>query len=105
MVTGIQQAGIGVSDVSSAWKWYRRWFGLDVLVFDDEAQAKLMTRYTGGEVHSRRAVLALNMQGGGGFEIWQFKSREPQPATFKIMPGDLGLNVVKLKSSDVRRSY
>jgi len=105
MITGIQQVGIGVSDVSSAWKWYRKWFGLDVLVFDDEAQAKLMTLYTGGEVHSRRAVLALNMQGGGGFEIWQFKSRTPQPAAFKILPGDLGINVVKLKASNVRRSY
>lgn len=105
MVTGVQQVGIGVTDVSSAWKWYRKWFGLDVQVFDDEAEAKLMIRYTGGEVHSRRAALALNMQGGGGFEIWQFKSRTPQPAAFKILPGDLGINVAKLKSPDVRRSY
>src|SRR5579859_3150175 len=100
MVTGVQQVGIGVADVTSAWKWYRKWFGLDVCVFDDEAEAKLMAPYTGGEVHSRRAVLALNMQGGGGFEIWQFKSRTPQPATFKILPGDLGINVTKLKSPD-----
>ena len=105
MVTGVQQVGIGVKDVTSAWKWYRKWFGLDVCVFDDEAQAKLMTLYTGGEVHSRRAVLALNLQGGGGFEIWQYKSRTPQPAAFSILPGDLGINVTKLKSPDVKRSY
>jgi catechol 2,3-dioxygenase-like lactoylglutathione lyase family enzyme len=105
MVTGVQQVGIGVTDVESIWKWYRKWFGLDVQIFDDEAEAKLMIQYTGGEVHSRRAVMALNMQGGGGVEIWQFKSRTPQPAQFKILPGDLGINVMKLKSADVRRSH
>jgi catechol 2,3-dioxygenase-like lactoylglutathione lyase family enzyme len=105
MVTGVQQVGIGVTDVETAWKWYRKWFGLDVQIFDDEAEAKLMVQYTGGEVHTRRAAMALNMQGGGGVEIWQFKSRTPQPPAFKILPGDLGINVVKLKSSNVKLSY
>ena len=27
----------------------------------------------------RHAVLAINIQGGGGFEIWQFTDRQPQP--------------------------
>ncbi|NNM94290.1 MAG: VOC family protein [Bacteroidia bacterium] len=105
MVTGVQQVGIGVSNITSSWKWYRKWFGFDVPVFDDEAEAKLMTRYTGGEVHLRRAVLAMNMQGGGGFEIWQYKTRTPQGAPFAVLPGDIGINVVKLKSSNVRHSY
>ncbi|TVQ05120.1 MAG: VOC family protein, partial [Balneolaceae bacterium] len=35
IVTGIQQVGIGVSDIDSAWKWYRTIFGTDVPVFDD----------------------------------------------------------------------
>ncbi len=105
MVTGIQQVGIGVSDITSSWRWYRTWFGFDVPVFDDEAEAKLMTRYTGGEVHLRRAVLAMNMQGGGGFEIWQYKSRKPEPASFPLLPGDFGINVVKLKSTNIKHSY
>ncbi|HXB11661.1 MAG TPA: VOC family protein [Bacteroidia bacterium] len=105
MVTGVQQVGIGVSDLTTSWKWYRKWFGFDVPIFDDVAEAKLMIKYTGDEVHSRRAVLALNMQGGGGFEIWQYMSRKPQAAAFPILAGDIGINAVKIKSPDVSRSY
>lgn len=105
IITGIQQVGIGVEDIESAWKWYRSWFGTDVPVFDDEADAELMVRYTGGSVESRRAVLALNMSGGGGFEIWQFTSRKPENATFQIEYGDLGINAVKMKCRDVEEAY
>ena len=101
ILTGIQQVGIGVSDIDEAWKWYRKAFGTDVPVFDDEAEAKLMSQYTGNEVHSRRAVLALNMNGGGGFEIWQFKSRKPRACAFEPRIGDLGINAVKIKCRSV----
>ncbi|MFY8198735.1 MAG: VOC family protein, partial [Bacteroidia bacterium] len=69
-LTGIQQAGIGVADLDVSWKWYRRVFQMRVPVFDDAGTAELMTRYTNGIPERRRAVLALNMAGGGGFEIW-----------------------------------
>lgn len=105
IITGIQQVGIGVSDIDKNWKVYRKAFGTDISVFDDIAEAKLMTSYTNGEVHSRRAVLALNLNGGGGFEIWQFKSRTPQDPDFKPRLGDLGINAVKLKSKDVEKTY
>lgn len=105
LITGIQQVGIGVNDIDEAWSFYRTAFGIDVPVFDDEAEAKLMTRYTGNEVHSRRALLALNMNGGGGFEIWQFKSRLPKDATFSVLPGDLGINAVKLKCRDIQLAH
>lgn len=104
IITGIQQVGIGVTDVDISWKWYRTMFGTDVPVFDDIADAALMTRYTGDEVHSRRAVLALNMNGGGGFEIWQFKSRKPVHSTAPLITGDLGINAVKIKCRDVRKA-
>lgn len=105
LITGIQQIGIGVSDVDKAWKWYRKMFETDVPVFDDIAEATLMTRYTGDEAHTRRAVLALNLNGGGGFEIWQFKSREPEFCRFKHAVGDLGINAAKIKCHDVRNSF
>lgn len=100
LITGIQQVGIGVSSVDEAWSWYRKYFGVNVPVFDDEADAVLMKNYTGDKVHTRRAVLALNMKGGGGFEIWQFKSRTPQTSSFIPQIGDLGINAVKIKSDD-----
>lgn len=105
LITGIQQVGIGVTDVDEAWPWYHKYFGMDIPVFDDEAKATLMTPYTEGEIHSRRALLALNLSGGGGFEIWQFKSREPQKCEFEIELGDFGINAVKIKSRDVRKAH
>ncbi len=105
VISGIQQVGIGVANVQEAFAWYKKYFGMDILVFSDEAEAKLMTKYTGGEVHARNAYLALNMASGGGFEIWQYTSRTPQPAKFAIKWGDLGILSVKIKSKDVAKSY
>lgn len=100
-ITGVQQAGIGVPDIDKYWPWYSKMFGLSVAIFDDRAEAALMTPYTGGEVHSRRAVLALNMAGGGGAEIWQFTSRTPGSCSFNPVYGDLGLYALRIKTRDV----
>ena len=80
MINGIQQVGIGVEDVDASWDWYRKHFGFDIPVFDDEAEAPLMTQYTGGKSELRRAILAMNLNGGGGMEIWQFRNRQPMHA-------------------------
>ena len=98
IISGIQQVGVGIPAVYDAWKWYRKAFGVDIPVFDEAAEAALMLPYTGGEPRSRHAVLALNIQGGGGMEIWQYTSREPQPAAFDIQFGDLGIYVAKISS-------
>ncbi len=98
-VSGIQQVGIGCSDSPARFKWLRQTFGIDVQIFDDEAQAPLMTPYTGGQVQSRRAILAMNMNGGGGAEIWQFTSRKGEKGP-TMQWGDLGINAVKLKSNN-----
>ncbi|TXB62915.1 VOC family protein [Phaeodactylibacter luteus] len=105
VISGIQQIGVGVKDADEAWKWYRRFFGADVPVFTEKAEAGLMLPYTGGQPRSRYAILALNMQGGGGFEIWQYTSREPQPSSFDIQLGDYGIFSGKIKSPDVKRTY
>lgn len=104
-INGIQQIGIGVKDVRRAWSWYRKAFSMDVPVFEDEATASLMTRYTAGKAESRHAVLALNMQGGGGFEIWQFTSRTPNSTDFEILPGDLGIYAVKMRVRNLTRAF
>jgi catechol 2,3-dioxygenase-like lactoylglutathione lyase family enzyme len=104
-IVGIQQVGIGVPDVHQAWDFYRRHFGMDIPVFQESAEAKLMTRYTGGKIHSRSAVLAINLAGGGGMEIWQYTSREPVKPSFEVQAGDLGIFVTKIKSGDVAASH
>ena len=105
IISGIQQMGIGVPNVSEIWSWYRRFFGMDVRVFEDAAEAPLMTRYTGGVVHSRTATLALSMDGGGGFEIWQYTSRPTKKAIFDVQLGDFGFLFCKMKSRNVAKSY
>jgi catechol 2,3-dioxygenase-like lactoylglutathione lyase family enzyme len=104
IISGIQQMGIGVTNVEEAWKWYISQFGMDCRVFEDEAEAKLMLPYTGGEPRSRRAVLALNLQSGGGFEIWQYKGREPVMIKEKIRIGDLGIIACKIKVKNIQEA-
>lgn len=105
IINGIQQIGIGVKDVKAVFNWYRAYLGFDILLFKDEATADLMTQYTDGEVRQRIAFLALNMIGGGGLEIWQFKDRTPKPPKNEIVIGDLGIQIMKLRSKDVQASY
>jgi len=105
IISGIQQIGIGIPDVYKAWEWYRKTFGMDIPVFDDPGTAALMLPYTGGTPQERHAILAINIQGGGGFEIWQYKSRVPQPALFEVTVGDLGIYIAKIKSRDVKAAF
>lgn len=105
IICGIQQMGIGVPNVPSIWKWYREHFGVDVRIFEEAAEAPLMTRYTGDVVHSRTATLALSMEGGGGFEIWQFTSRNTEKPSFEVKLGDYGLFACRIKSKNVRETY
>jgi len=104
-ITGIQQVGIGVEDVHIAWKWYRQHFGIDIGVFEDRATAELMLPYTNNKKRERHAVLAYNMQAGGGFEVWQHTGKKPKKATFEIELGDLGINIVKLKSKSSQKAF
>jgi catechol 2,3-dioxygenase-like lactoylglutathione lyase family enzyme len=102
---GIQQIGIGVKNLKEAWAWYIKMFGMDCRIFDDETEAKFMLPYTGGKPQSRHAILALNLQSGGGFEIWQYKGRTPVMISEEIKLGDLGILVCRMKVKDTDKSY
>ena len=104
-ISGIQQIGIGVADVHAAFKWYRQHFGLDVPIFEEAAVAGLMLPYTGGQPQARHAILALNLQGGGGAEIWQYTGRTPMPPAFQPQLGDLGIFAAKIKCRDVMACF
>ena len=105
IISGIQQVGIGIPNVHQAFDWYNSHFGMDVPIFEEAAQAELMLPYTGGKAHSRHAILAINLKGGGGFEIWQYTSRIPQASKFKIQLGDLGIFCAKMKTDDINASF
>jgi catechol 2,3-dioxygenase-like lactoylglutathione lyase family enzyme len=101
IISGIQQMGIGVTNVEEAWKWYIKQFGMDCRIFEDEAVAELMLPHTEGLPRRRHAVLALNLQSGGGFEIWQHKGKDPLKIKEEIQIGDLGIIACKIKAKNV----
>lgn len=105
IISGIQQVGIGVKDAEQAWAWYRKNFSMDIPVFKSADVADLMLPYTGGKPQERYAILALNIAGGGGFEIWQYTQRTPESAKFNIQLGDLGIFSAKIKCRNVAEMY
>ena len=105
IISGIQQLGIGVTDTYEARDWYKKHLGYDVVIFDEAAEANLMQQYTNNEPQQRHAILAYNMKGGGGFEIWQYTQRTPVASSFEIQLGDLGIFACKIKSPNVKKAY
>ncbi len=105
LIYGIQQIGVGVSNAEDAFNWYASRFGYDIQVFEDCNTATLMAPYMGGRPHEKKAILAMNMRGGGGLEIWQYQDRTPKAQNPDFQLGDLGVNLIQIKSSSVSASY
>ena len=97
VICGIQQVGIGVNDFVEAWRWYYDHFGFEVKIVDDEGVAERMLPYTGGKPQPRRSGIAVNIRGGGGFEIWQPKGRELNYLKEPVQLGDLGILIAKVR--------
>ena len=105
LIYGIQQIGVGVSDADEAFEWYATRLGSDVSVFEDDNVATHMAPYMGGRPHKKKAILAMNMQGGSGYELWQYMDREPRKPDQQVGVGDFGINIAKVKSRDIQRSF
>lgn len=105
IISGIQQIGIGVTDIKESWKWYRDNLGFDIPVVDAPGTAEKMLKYTGGLPQDRHAIIAVNIQGGGGLEIWQYLTREPKHADFEIQTGDLGVYATKIKTNKIEKAF
>ncbi len=105
IISGIQQVGIGVKNVHEAWGWYKKYFGIDIRILEESAPAEYMLPYTGGEPKNRHAALAVTLQGGGGFEIWNHKDFDPKGPTFNVQLGDLGIYAAKIKCVDVEKAF
>jgi catechol 2,3-dioxygenase-like lactoylglutathione lyase family enzyme len=104
-ICGIQQVGVGVPNVKEAWNWYIKNFNMDIRVFEEKAVAELMLPHTQGKTRERYAALAINMNGGGGFEIWQHTGKEPVMPLEPVLFGDLGISVTMMKCPDIQKCY
>ena len=94
IISGIQQVGIGVENLYEAWKFYIEVFNMDIRILEDNKVAELMLPYTGGVPQRRHACIAVNMQGGGGFEVWQYAERKPKKIDFELKWLNIGNNKV-----------
>jgi len=104
IISGIQQMGIGVTNLQEAWNWYINIFNMDIKILDDDNVADIMAQFMGGKPRKKRAVIAVNMQGGGGFEIWQHTGREPVAKQEPVQIGDLGIIACKIKTKDIGKT-
>lgn len=104
-ISGIQQIGVGVKDVHQAWGWYKKYFGIDIRILEESAPAEFMLPYTGGKPKNRHAALAINLSGGGGFEIWNHTDFEPRKPEFEIQIGDLGIFSAMIKCKNLEKTY
>ena len=100
-ISAIQQVGVGTCNFRKSWDWYIRMFGFDIKILEDDTVAERMLPYTGGKAQKRHACIAVNLQGGGGLEIWQYSERTPVSAPFSVAAGDLGIFAAKIKCRDV----
>ena len=105
IICGIQQVGIGVPDFVEAWNWYYDQFGFEIKIVDDEGVAERMLPYTGGKPQPRRSGIAVNIRGGGGFEIWEPIGRPLNYLKEPVKLGDLGILVAKVKTPDIEAAY
>jgi len=100
-ISGIQQVGVGTVDMRKSREWFAQNFGINVKILEDNTVAGRMLPYTGGVPQKRSASICVNLQGGGGLEIWQYSDRQPVPPAFLPVPGDLGIFAAKIKCRDI----
>ena len=104
-ISGIQQVGVGTESFRSTFNWVIKYFGADVKILEDDTVAERMLPYTGGKPQKRHACITVSLQGGGGFEVWQYSERKPVPCPFEIKAGDLGIFAAKVRCRDVDAYY
>ena len=104
-IHGIQHLGVGVPNHEVSWRWYRKFFGMNIPLFNDEAEAPLMTIYTKGKVISKRAAMVLNIKGGCAMEIVSPTTFKAAPSELKLQLGDLGIFIGMVKTSDIQKAF
>ena len=105
VICGIQHIGVGVCDVVEAYNWYIKAFGCDVMIADADGVAERMLPYTGGKPRRRRAILAVNLQGGAGFEVWQPMDGNIHKPAAEARLGDYGTFAGRVKCADLDAAY
>jgi len=104
-IHSIQHLGVGTSNLDTSWKFYRKFFGMDIPFFDAIAEAPLMQIYTRDKVIKKRAAMILNLQGGCPMEVIEPKSFKATQPNFESKLGDIGIFIGKVKTQNIKKHY
>lgn len=105
LIRGLQQIGIGVKNADESFYWYKKHLGADIKVIDKTGKSEIVSSHSAQKGWDRRTVMAINLQGGGGLEMWQHLSKESKSASADFLLGDIGINVCKIKCLDIEKAY
>ena len=100
-INGIQQVGVGTLDFGKSKDWFIKHFGFDVKILEDDTVAERMLPYTGGKAQKRHAGIMVNLNGGGGLEIWQYSERKPLSRSEQVKIADTGIFAAKIRCRDI----
>ncbi|MCB9188152.1 MAG: VOC family protein [Flavobacteriales bacterium] len=104
-IHGIQHLGVGVANHENAWKWYRKFFGMNIPFFNAEAPAPLMDIYTDNETITKRAAMVMNLKGGCAMEIVCPTSFQSKRSKTEFQLGDYGIFIGMIKAPNVDQAY
>lgn len=103
-INGIQHLGVGVKNHDASWRWYRKYFRMDVPFFDAVAEAPLMDVYTHGKTINKHAAMIFNLKGGCAMEVVSPVSFDARTADFEVNVGDVGIFLATIKSDNIKAS-
>lgn len=104
-INGIQHIGVGVLDSEESQKWYRKFLGMDIPIFNGVAPAPLMDVYTHNQTITKRATMILNLQGGCAMEVVNPTSFKPRKVEFEVELGDIAIYIGQVKTRNVKETY
>lgn len=90
VINALQHVGLGVWDADISYQFYKRFFGFKVKLNDLTIPDQDMTPMI-GSIETVRALMAMNIKGGGILELVQFKSSPIRSYPEDTGYGDYGI--------------
>ncbi len=104
MITALQHVGMGVRDTERSYRFYRELMGFRIKLSDQTSYLEEMAPIVGALVEMR-ALMAMNIGGGGAIELIEHTSTRPLEPAEPVQWGDLGYLEVGLKAYMLERLY
>jgi catechol 2,3-dioxygenase-like lactoylglutathione lyase family enzyme len=104
MITALQHVGIGVRDTDRTFEFYRKLMGFRIKLSDQTSYMEEMTPIIGALVELR-ALMAMNVGGGGAIELIEHTSTRPQEPPDPVQWGDIGYLELGLKAFNLDQLY